>query len=85
MRKALISMHMMLQSSIVAHAHLLYLVRARDLTNQMTQNLLVFSSCLSRKTCEGKKLHVNTESTTFVTMTWAVSSYECNCYLTAGH
>ena len=34
-QKALISMHKMLQSSIVAHAHLLHPVRARDLTNQL--------------------------------------------------
>ena len=34
-QKALISMCKMLQSSIVAHAHLLHPVRACDLTNQL--------------------------------------------------
>ena len=48
-QKALISMHKMLQSSIVAHVHLLHPVRARDLTSysaglaQKLVNLLVIS------------------------------------------
>ena len=39
-QKALISMCKMLQSSIVAHAHLLHPVRACDLTNQLAQKLV---------------------------------------------
>ena len=39
-QKALISMHKMLQSSIVAHAHLLHPIGARDLTNQLAQKLV---------------------------------------------
>ena len=39
-QKALINMCKMLQSSTVVHAHLLYPVRARDLTNQLVQKLV---------------------------------------------
>ena len=39
-QKALISMCKMLQSRIVAHAHLLHPVEARDLTNQLAQKLV---------------------------------------------
>ena len=47
-QKALISMRKMLQSSIMTHVHLLYPVRAHDLTNQLAQNLLVCSPSLSQ-------------------------------------
>ena len=47
-QKALISMRKMLQSSIVVHLHLLHPVRARNLTNQLTQKLISLLVSLAR-------------------------------------
>ena len=46
-QKALISLRKMLQSSIVAHAHLLHPVQARDLLISWPKNSLVCSSSLA--------------------------------------
>ena len=61
----------MLHCRNVAHAHLLHLVRARDLINQLAKKLVSSLTVLSCETCEGKT--PETESTTSMTMTVTIS------------
>ena len=76
------SMCKILESNIVVHVHVHLLhvhpVGACGLTNQQAKKLISsLSVSESHKTCQGKKR--NTESTTSMTMTRAVSSPESSC------